>query len=279
MENGQQGREDLAAANREFWNLHGNKIFGSQWMLNFAKKIGDALSDNVEWMGIRRRSENGPPVKLLDYACGYGMVSSALLGQFDVIKGIDISDASVAAYNEMAQQSGVPPGFMVAVQGSIPAMSTNTVLATEEFFDFDVIAISMALHHMGDQVGVISGLYERLRSGGVLVVVDLAPEAHVHDHAHDHPQGHTDCAGGSHSHDHSHGHSHGAVSSHHTISKHGGFEPEDMKALLAEAGFTPESFDYKLYPDTTPNVSNIPQHGTSQTSKFKPFFIAKGVKQ
>ncbi|KAJ4854504.1 methyltransferase domain-containing protein [Trichoderma breve] len=261
MENRQQGREDLAAANREFWNTHGNKIFGSQWMLNFAKKIGDALSENVEWMGIRRRSESGPPVKLLDYACGYGMVSSALLGQFDVIKGIDISDASVAAYNEMAQQSGVPPGLMVAVQGSIPAISTNTVLATEEFFDFDVIAISMALHHMGDQAGVISGLYERLRSGGVLVVVDLAPEAHVHDHSHDHAHGHTD------------------FSSHHTISKHGGFEPEDMKALLAEAGFTPESFDYKLYPDTMPHVSNVPQHGTCLTSKFKPFFIAKGVKQ
>ncbi len=52
-----------------------------------------------------------------------------------------------------------------------------------------------------------------------------------------------------------------------------------MKALLAEAGFIPESFDYKLYPDTTPHVSNVPQHGTCQTSKFKPFFIAKGVKQ
>ncbi|KAL7905242.1 S-adenosyl-L-methionine-dependent methyltransferase [Trichoderma velutinum] len=271
MENRQQGNEDLAAANREFWNTHGSKIFGSQWMLNFAKKIAGALSDNVEWMGIRRRSESGPPVKLLDYACGYGMVSSALLGQFDIIKGIDISDASVAAYNEMAQQSGVPPGLMVAVQGSIPSTSTNPLLATEEFFDFDVIAISMALHHMDDRAGVISGLYERLRSGGVLVVVDLAPEAHTHGHSHAPSHGHTGCAAG--------GHSHGTVSPQHTISKHGGFAPEDMKALLAVAGFTPESFDYKLYPDTTPHVSNIPQHGTCQTSKFKPFFIAKGVKQ
>ncbi|KAK4076599.1 uncharacterized protein Triagg1_4202 [Trichoderma aggressivum f. europaeum] len=271
MENHQHGREAMAAANREFWNTHGNKIFGSQWTLNLAKKIGDALASNVEWMGIRRRSDSGPPVKLLDYACGYGMVSSALLGQFDVIKGIDISDASVAAYNEMAQQSGVPPGVMVAVQGSIPSISTNPVLATEEFFDFDAIAISMALHHMDDRAGVISGLYERLRSGGVLVVVDLAPEADAHDHSHDHSHSHTGCTSG--------GHSHGTVSSQPTISKHGGFEPEDMKALLTEAGFTPESFDYKLYPETTPHVSNVPQHGTCQTPKLKPFFIAKGVKQ
>ncbi|KAL7935940.1 S-adenosyl-L-methionine-dependent methyltransferase [Trichoderma chlorosporum] len=271
MENPQQGKEDLAAANREFWNTHGSRIFESQWILNFAKKIGDALSDNVEWMGIRHRSERGPPLKLLDYACGYGMVSSALLGQFDVIRGIDISDASVAAYNEMAQRSGIPPGQMYAVQGSIPPLSTNTLLASEEFFDFDLIAISMALHHMNDHATVLSGLYERLRSGGVLVIVELAPEAHSHGHSHHHPHTHTGCDAGSHSHGQAH-------SSQHTISKHGGFEPEEMKVLLAKAGFSPESFDFKLYPDTSPQESSIFKHGTCQTAKSKPFFIAKGVK-
>lgn len=271
METPQQGKEDLATTNREFWNTHGNKIFGSQWVLNFTKKIGDALSDNVEWMGIRRRSESGPPVKLLDYACGYGMVSSVLSGQFDVIKGIDISDASVAAYNEMAQQSGFPPSQMFAVQGSIPLTSTDTLLATEDFFDFDLIAISMALHHIEDRAGVISGLYDRLRGGGVLVVVDLAPETHSHNHSHDSPHGHGSCDASA--------HSHGTVSSQHTIAKHGGFELEDMKALLTKGGFIPESFDYKLYPDTTPYASNIPQHDNCQASKLKPFFIAKGMKK
>ncbi|KAL7947110.1 S-adenosyl-L-methionine-dependent methyltransferase [Trichoderma barbatum] len=271
MEISQQAKEDLAAANREFWNTNGNKIFGSQWVLNFAKKIGDTLSDNVDSMGIRRRSDSGPPVKLLDYACGYGMVSSALLGQFDIIRGIDISETSVAAYNEMSRQSGVPAGQMLAVQGSLPSVATNTLLATEEFFDFDLIAVSMALHHIDDRIGVLSGLYERLRSGGVLVVVDLAPESHSNDHSHDHAHGHNGCDAGV--------HSHSPPPSHNTISKHGGFGTDDMKSLLITAGFTPQSFDYTLYPDTTPHASNIPQHGTCQKMKLKPFFIAKGMKE
>lgn len=238
-------------------------------MLNFAKKIGDTLSNNVQWMGIRDRSEGDPPVKLLDYACGYGMVSSALLGQFDIIKGIDISETSVASYNEMARRSGVPVEQMFAVQGSIPSLSTNTLLATEEFFDFDLIAISMALHHIDDRVGVLSGLCDRLRSGGVLVIVDLAPETHSKHHPHDHPHGHSH----GHANDDSHGHS-----PQHTISKHGGFEPGEMKTLLTKAGFVPESFDYKLYPDTTPHASNVPKHGTCQNANLKPFFIAKSAK-
>ncbi|KAL7809328.1 S-adenosyl-L-methionine-dependent methyltransferase [Trichoderma aethiopicum] len=279
MENSKAVKADMAATNREFWNTHGAKVFKNQWVLNMAKKVADALSENVEWMGVRSRSEGSPPVKLLDYACGFGMVSSTLLGHFDIVRGVDISDTSVAGYNEIARKSGIPAERMVAVQGSIPSTETDTALAKEDFFDFDLIAISMALHHIDDRVGVLSGLCERLRSGGVLVVVDLTPEAHSHDHSHSHEQGHShnhshaDSPG----HGHDHGHDHSAAS--HTISKHGGFGPEDMKALMVEAGFVPESFDYKPYLDITPVKSNIPAHGSCETAKLKPFFIAKGVKK
>lgn len=226
------------------------------------KKIANALSDSVPWMGIRRRSEGSPPMKLLDYACGNGMVSNALLGQFEIIRGIDISDSSVESYNEIARQAGVPAEQMLAVQGSIPSMSTNPVLDTEEFFNFDLAVMSMALHHIDDRVNVLAGLCERLRSGGVLVVVDLAPETHtgnrVQDHGNEHPPHHAQVQ--------------------HTISKHGGFGSEEMKALLTEAGFAPESFDYQLYPGTTSNATDTAEQDTCQKVDLKPFFIAKSVK-
>ncbi|KAH0499816.1 hypothetical protein TgHK011_006982 [Trichoderma gracile] len=275
MENSKLEKADMAATNREFWNTNGTKIFKNQWVLNMAKKIADALSDNVEWMGIRSRAEGSPPVKLLDYACGFGMVSSTLLGHFDIVRGIDISDTSVSAYNEIARKSGIPADQMVAVQGSIPSTETDKVLAKEDFFDFDLIAISMALHHIDDRVGLLSGLYERLRSGGVLVVVDLTPDAHSHGHSHSHEHGHAHNY--SHAHSHNQGHDHSAAQ--HTISKHGGFGPNDMKALMVEAGFDPDSFDYKAYLDTTPAKPNAPSHGSCESAKLKPFFIAKGVKQ
>lgn len=234
-----------------------------------SKKIGDALSNSVQWTGVRSRSEGSSPVKLLDYACGNGMVSSALLGQFDIIRGIDISETSVASYNEMAQQSGIPVEQMHAVQGSIPPPLENTLLATEEFFDFDLIAISMALHHIEDQAGVVSGLYERLRSGGVLVVIDLAPDTHSHHH---HNQK-GECG------DHDDYHTQHKARVQHTISKHDGYKLEDMRDLLSKAGFAQGSFDYQLYPNTSPHAPNIPEHGTCKNFSMKPFFIAKGVKE
>ncbi|RFU82188.1 methyltransferase type 11 [Trichoderma arundinaceum] len=270
MDTPQQRKETLAAANREFWNDHGHEIFKQQWVLNMAKRIGDVLSDSVQWMNIRSQSDDGPPVKLLDYACGYGLVSSSLLGQFDIIRGIDISESSVASYNEMARQTGVPIEQMFAIQGTIPPPSTNTVLATDEFFDFDLIAISMALHHIDDPVGVLSGLYERLRSGGVLVVVDLAPETYPQQHASHNSNYHLQ------SHENEPSNSH--TRSQHTIAKHGGFGPEEIQILLSKAGFTSRSFDYQFYPEMGPTVSDTPEHDTCKVTSLKPFFIAKSAK-
>lgn len=233
-----------------------------------SKKIGDALSNSVQWMGVRSRSEGGSPLKLLDYACGPGMVSSTLLDQFDIIRGIDISESSVASYNEMAQQAGISVEQMHAVQGCIPPSSENTLLATEEFFNFDLIVISMALHHIEDQASVLSGLHERLRSGGVLVVIDLAPDAHSHDHT----QG-----GKCGNHDNYHTQHKARVQ--HTISNHHGYGVEDMKDLLSKAGFVSVSFDYRLYPNTSPQTFNIPEYGTTKDFSMKPFFIAKSAKQ
>lgn len=247
---------------------YGRELFKQQWVLDMTKKIGDALSNSVQWMGVRGRSEGGSPVKLLDYACGPGMVSSTLLGQFDIIRGIDISETSVASYNEMAQQSGIPVEQMHAVQGSIPPPLENTLLATEEFFNFDLIVISMALHHIEDQAGILSGLYERLRSGGVLVVIDLAPGAHSLNHAHG-----GECG------DHDEYHVQHKARVQHTISNHDGYGVEDMKNLLSKAGFVPESFDYQLYPNTSPHVSNISEQDFGKIFSMKSFFIAKSAKE
>jgi SAM-dependent methyltransferase len=194
------------------------------------------------------------------------MVSSTLLGQFDIIRGIDISETSVASYNEMAQQSGIPFEQMHAVQGSIPPPLENILLATEEFFNFDLIVISMALHHIEDQAGLLSGLYERLRSGGVLIVIDLAPDTDAHFHE-------NECG------ENEDYHAQHKARVHHTISNHDGFELDDMRELLGQAGFVPESFDYQLFPNTPTNASHISVHGACKNLNMKPFFIAKGAKK
>ncbi|PNP38732.1 hypothetical protein TGAMA5MH_09349 [Trichoderma gamsii] len=268
MENSQHANEDLAAATRKFWNSHGRELYKQEWLLDMSKKISDALSNSVQWMGVRSRSEGSSPMKLLDYACGPGMVSSTLLGQFDIIRGIDISETSVASYNEMAQQSGTPFEQMHAVHGSIPLPLENTLLATEEYFNFDLIVISMALHHIEDQAGVLSGLYERLRSGGVLVVIDLAPDAYSHNHAHGGEWGYQGDY-----------HAQHKARVQHTISNPDGYGVEEMKDLLSNAGFVPGSFDYQLYPNMSPHASDIVEHDNYKNFSMKPFFIAKGAKE
>lgn len=125
----------------------------------------------------------------------------------------------------------------------------------------------MALHHIEDQAGVLSGLYERLRSGGVLVVIDLAPDAHSHHHVQA-----GECG------DHDDYHTQHKARVQHTISNHHGYGVEDMKDLLSKAGFVPESFDYQLYP-TLPHGSNVSEHDFGKKFSMKPFFIAKGAKE
>lgn len=81
----------------------------------------------------------------------------------------------VEQYNKSARSHGVPESQVFAVQGDLVAPSTEAShpsLGGSEFFQFDLIVISMALHHIDAPKVLIERLVERLNEGGVVVVID-----------------------------------------------------------------------------------------------------------
>ena len=89
---------------------------------------------------------------------------------FPTLRGIDVSAGSVAQYNALAQsRHGLPAEQAHAVIGNLATDPD----AAPEMRDFDLIVMSMALHHVADPAGVLRALTARLRpDGGVLLIVD-----------------------------------------------------------------------------------------------------------
>lgn len=83
----------------------------------------------------------------------------------------------LAKYRATAEDLGLPESRMMAVQGNLLAHTveaTNPPLSQEQLGSFDLVAICMALHHVDDIELAIKRLAERLRPGGVLLVIDWA---------------------------------------------------------------------------------------------------------
>ncbi|RKL21204.1 hypothetical protein BFJ68_g2473 [Fusarium oxysporum] len=112
---------------------------------------------------------------MLDYACGNGVASRALAPYVSTIRGIDISSKMVEQYNMLAELCGFSTDKMRAIHGDLmnPEASPSPELSTPEFNDFDLIAMCMALHHVQDYAAMIQKLSEKLRPGGVLLIIDL----------------------------------------------------------------------------------------------------------
>lgn len=67
-------------------------------------------------------------------------------------RGIDVSDTMVEKYNHATRKQGLSEQQMHAVRGDLvgPEDEIPKALKEADFYDFDVIVMSMALHHVED---------------------------------------------------------------------------------------------------------------------------------
>ena len=142
--------------------------------------------------------------------------------------GIDLSAKMISAYNTLSQENLLSEK-MSATQGDLlsPSSSTTDLFQDSRFFNFDIIIMSMALHHVSDTQLMIEKLHERLSEGGVLVIVDWL----------------TMGLGGTrdrHGHQGGHGQEKKLPGSH-TVA-HFGFSMDEMKKLYEKAGMVDIGF-------------------------------------
>ena len=76
---------------------------------------------------------------------------------------------------------GLSADEMRAYQGNLcdPEDPAPAALASPSFFDFDIAAVGLGFHHFDDPTLAARRLVERLKPGGVLLVLDFLPHGHV----------------------------------------------------------------------------------------------------
>ncbi|KAF2499583.1 S-adenosyl-L-methionine-dependent methyltransferase [Lophium mytilinum] len=222
----------LAEANRKFFDNLTDMYDGSPWAKKLGPQLIEAFRSRRDWIGVDFLDEDATnsdkTVRLLDYACGTGMVSRALGPYVTTTVGIDISPNMVAAYNEQAKSSSLPNSQISAVVGDLFAPEPPEALSGPEFFNFDLAVVSAGYHHFDDVVLCTKRLTERLKPGGVLVISDFlqGPDTDVF---HGTVEGHGEHSHGHHHHDHSH---HQGHHSHEPADL-----PSDMRAAIKVFSF------------------------------------------
>ncbi|KAH0436848.1 hypothetical protein CcaCcLH18_04174 [Colletotrichum camelliae] len=258
----------LAELNRIFWDENADSFYEQDWLKVFAEQLTRFLRTQAPNLGLRLRDPSDP-VRLLDYACAYGGASWALAPFVDEILGIDIAPAIVERFNKNATRLGYDCSQAHAIAGDL---MTDASLAGPALFD--VVIISMALHHLDDPRAMLVRLAAYLKPGGVLIAVegidagkkplDKVAQASMVHVVHGHSRGH--------------GHSH----------SHEGHEPEVLKTTNHQA-FDEEVFrtwfggagcEGKFVYIVNDEVSHIPEKASGKAGGLnRKMVIAAAVKE
>ncbi|KAI0487402.1 S-adenosyl-L-methionine-dependent methyltransferase [Xylaria cf. heliscus] len=193
--------------------------------------------DSSEEGGDKNNGKSKRQVKLLDYACGTGMMSRALAPYTTQCIGMDISEKMVSTYNTRAENQGLSPEEMHAILGDLTSETISDAISSPELFNFDIAVVGGGFHHFGDPALAAKRLVERLKPGGVLLIWDFLPHGPMHHHDHHH-HGHGEGEGHSHSHSHGHAEEGEKEKGHdvfHSVMHHGFSEPQ-MREIFTSAG-------------------------------------------
>lgn len=263
---------------------HAEDTFKAKWVQEMHRQIIAWIQTNRSWAGIPENysHEEGTGVRIMDYACGNGILSRGLAPYAREIRGLDISSTMVRLYNETAAEAHLYPHIMRAVEADLVSggdPSLSEVAVKGEFDNFDLAFISLALHHVEDPVAVLRGMAKRVAIGGKVLVIDWKTPSSEEIAEYEKKKAEAIAAGeqvddGSHGHSHEHAHEHGHSHGHHhnhdideneeTVGKavktvvHHGFTIEQMHSIFSQAGLVNSAVKMHPYVMEAPPVFGGP---------------------
>ncbi|CEJ91425.1 hypothetical protein VHEMI07136 [[Torrubiella] hemipterigena] len=201
-------------------------------------RIENELRDNLDLIGIKQGG------RLLDYACGTGLLSRTFQSHVGQTVGIDISENMVEMFNANAAAKGLTKDQCYAYFGNLidPSDAVGPPsLAGPEFQSFDVAGVGAGFHHFDDTILAATRLGERLKSGGTFFIVDFLPHAPL-DHGH---------------------------AGHHSV-QHNGFSEDNTKELFDKAGLG-KDFAFK-------KMDTVFEMKRGDTTITRHCFLARGTR-
>ena len=173
-----------------------------------AKIISDEIAKAIDIKAEANAGINAG-TNVLEFGCGTGLTSFWLRDRFDHITLVDSSEGMINELKKKIKEAGITN--MTAICADITRMDGFKEVNAQTFLTkdrFNIIYTSMALHHIADVGAVLKILYGLLRDNGTICIVDLTADD----------------------------------GSFHSLEKdfngHNGFEQQDLKAVLEDAGFT-----------------------------------------
>lgn len=134
--------------------------------------------DFTEPSSTFEKSDHSPsqkPVRVLDYACGPGTITNILAGRATEYIGLDLSPNMVNEYNERfsTQTDGEKLNAQAYNANLLAPAGPPESLNDPKFFDFDLVAVGFGFHHFENLPMVAQRLVQRLKPGGVLMILDF----------------------------------------------------------------------------------------------------------
>eukprot|EP01118_Nematostelium_gracile_P004097 TRINITY_DN14838_c0_g1_i1.p1 TRINITY_DN14838_c0_g1~~TRINITY_DN14838_c0_g1_i1.p1 ORF type:complete len:277 (-),score=58.74 TRINITY_DN14838_c0_g1_i1:27-767(-) len=211
----------------EHANEYDEKPFAKDIAVLIAKSIQDTLSH-----ATTPKSE----MKVLDFACGTGLIAQHLSSQVKEIVGVDISEGMIRVFNSKS----IPNS-----KGYAGDILTSSVEGIHKGY-FDVAFCSQAMHHIEDTHKTLSTLKSYLKPGGVLIIVDFLNDPITHEGLKEVFHRHFDA-------------------SKHTVAHKGGFSTEEMTKYFEDAGFknitSVRGFEYQQSPEQKSPITYIVASG------------------
>ncbi|KAJ6016074.1 hypothetical protein N7540_010665 [Penicillium herquei] len=215
---------DFTEANRQYFDK-----MATTYKAQFASSLNilsEQTLENREWISDKWIDTVNPNqnIRMLEYACGPGVISMTLAPFLTQVIGMDVSPNMIKEFNVNAAILGLEDK-VTGHECDLLADTPSPYFVGPPYVDLDILTVSMALHHFEHPLLALQRLGERVKQGGTCFIIDLIPQPHGHDHGHGH----------------AHKHDFGEAS--HTVKTHG-FSEESMRNLFKEAGFNSE-FRYK----------------------------------
>jgi ubiquinone/menaquinone biosynthesis C-methylase UbiE len=144
--------------------------YNARWRTFTERTLGEALAI-IDFAGLRSVAERlGRPPRVLDVACGTGILLKELLGRVPSVEAYGV-DASA---DMLAQAQSALKGQPRVQLEQVEVGAGETAKLPYARGSFDLITFTNALHDIPDPVGTIAGLRRLLAPGGQLVVEDFA---------------------------------------------------------------------------------------------------------